>query len=196
MSYHKELEQLAEALILKHATTRTIVTALNVPDEIDVLFLLSVPGQMKTVLLKGATLLLYTPSNEHFGIVPLEAMLAGVPVLAVNSGGPLETIVDGETGWLRPVDNVGQWTQILQDSMQSTSSEPLQQMGEKGKQRVKSEFSERKMAHRLDDELENMLISQRTDVTELPDVLLGLGLFGIVVTVLYAVLYRISQSSS
>lgn len=151
---------------------------------------------MKTMLLKAATLLLYTPSNEHFGIVPLEAMLAGVPVLAVNSGGPLETIVDGETGWLRSADNVGQWTNILQDSMLISSSEALQQMGEKGKQRVKSEFSEREMAHRLDDELESILNSSRKDATELPDVLLALGFLGIVATVLYAVLYRISQSPS
>jgi alpha-1,3/alpha-1,6-mannosyltransferase len=169
---------------------------LKVPNDIEVLFLLSVPGQMKTMLLEAATLLLYTPSNEHFGIVPLEAMLAEVPVLAVNSGGPLETIVDGETGWLRSADNVGQWTSILQDSMHSTSSEDLQQMGEQGKQRVKSEFSERKLAHRLDDELESMLNSSRKDVTELPDVLLALGLVGIVATVLYAMLYRMSQSSS
>lgn len=185
-----------ESLKLKHATTRTIVTALKVPNDIEVLFLLSVPGQMKTMLLKAATLLLYTPSNEHFGIVPLEAMLAGVPVVAVNSGGPLETIVDGGTGWLRSADDVGQWTNILQDSMHSTPSENLQQMGEKGKQRVKSEFSEQKMAHRLDDELESMLNSSRKDVTELPDVLLALGLLGIVATVLYAVLYRMFQSSS
>jgi len=169
---------------------------LKVPDDIEVLFLLSVPGQMKTMLLEAATLLLYTPSNEHFGIVPLEAMLAEVPVLAVNSGGPLETIVDGETGWLRSADDVGQWTKILEDSMHSTSSEALQQMGEKGKQKATSEFSERKMAHRLDDELESMLNSSRKDVTELPDVLLALGLFGIVTTVLCAVLYRMSQSSS
>jgi len=181
---------------LKHATTRTIVTALNIPGDIDVLFLLSVPGPMKTTLLNAATLLLYTPSNEHFGIVPLEAMLAGVPVLAVNSGGPLETIIDGETGWLRSADDISQWTTILQETLHRLSSEGLQQMGEKGKQRVKSEFSERKMAHRLDDELESMLNSSRKDVTELPDVLLALGLFGIVATVLYAVLYRMSQSSS
>lgn len=148
------------------------------------------------MLLKAATLLLYTPSNEHFGIVPLEAMLASVPVLAVNSGGPLETIVDGETGWLRSTDDVSQWIDILQNCMHSAPSEVLHQMGEKGKQRVKSEFSERKMAHKLDDELESMLNSSRKDVTELPDVLLALGLFGIVATVLYAVLYRMSQSSS
>lgn len=44
--------------------------------------------------------LLYTPSGEHFGIVPCEAMLSGAPVVAVNDGGPVETVKDGETGFL------------------------------------------------------------------------------------------------
>lgn len=30
--------------------------------------------------------MLYTPANEHFGIVPVEAMCSGAPVIAVNSG--------------------------------------------------------------------------------------------------------------
>lgn len=38
------------------------------------------------------------PGLEDFGITPLEAMSAGVPVLAYGRGGALETIVDGETG--------------------------------------------------------------------------------------------------
>lgn len=44
--------------------------------------------------------MLYTPAREHFGIVPLEAMARGCPVIAVNSGGPLETVVHRETGFL------------------------------------------------------------------------------------------------
>lgn len=37
-------------------------------------------------LLRTASCVLYTPSNEHFGIVPVEAMCCGAPVVAVNSG--------------------------------------------------------------------------------------------------------------
>ena len=44
--------------------------------------------------------MIYTPQNEHFGIVPLEAMARGCPVVACNSGGPLETVVHTETGFL------------------------------------------------------------------------------------------------
>lgn len=40
------------------------------------------------------------PPLEDFGIVPIEAMAAGTPVVALNAGGSAETIVDGRTGVL------------------------------------------------------------------------------------------------
>jgi len=36
--------------------------------------------------------------SEDFGITPIEAMGGGAPVIAINSDGPAETIVDGQTG--------------------------------------------------------------------------------------------------
>jgi alpha-1,3/alpha-1,6-mannosyltransferase len=51
-------------------------------------------------LLASSRAVLYTPEREHFGMVPLEAMAAGRPVVAIRSGGPCETIVDGRTGFL------------------------------------------------------------------------------------------------
>ncbi|MBN2086869.1 glycosyltransferase [Candidatus Peregrinibacteria bacterium] len=40
------------------------------------------------------------PQLEDAGIVPLEAMSAGRPVIALNKGGSLDTMIDGKTGVL------------------------------------------------------------------------------------------------
>lgn len=40
------------------------------------------------------------PGEEDFGIVPVEAMASGRPVIAYGRGGALDTVLHGETGWL------------------------------------------------------------------------------------------------
>ena len=120
------------------------------------IFLLSIPASLKTELLSKARLLLYTPSNEHFGIVPLEAMLSCTPVLAINSGGPLETVVEGETGWLRPPDEK-EWSAVMKQVLFEMSDSQIRIMGEKGKERVEREFSKEKMAASLQQVMYEML---------------------------------------
>jgi glycosyltransferase involved in cell wall biosynthesis len=38
------------------------------------------------------------PTNEDFGLTPLEAQACGTPVIAYGKGGVLETVADGQTG--------------------------------------------------------------------------------------------------
>ena len=60
----------------------------------------SIANSERVLLLKNSDILLYTPENEHFGIVPVEAMQCGSIVIACNSGGPLESIEHNRTGFL------------------------------------------------------------------------------------------------
>ena len=46
------------------------------------------------------------PGTEDFGIVPVEAMAAGAPVIAYGAGGVLDTVIDGRTGLLFPSQSV------------------------------------------------------------------------------------------
>lgn len=50
-----------------------------------------------THLLKNCTALIF-PTYEDFGIVPVEAMAAGKPVIAFRGGGALESVVERVTG--------------------------------------------------------------------------------------------------
>lgn len=158
---HKHLQELSDSLDLTHATFRyndTLSTDLTTED-VDTLFLLSIPNELKQRLLQSASLLVYTPANEHFGIVPLEGMLAGVPVLATNTGGPLETIYDGRTGWLRSPEKIDQWTEVMRKPLIPSSEGILRLMGQEGRKRVLSEFSHTKMTHTIDQEMQRLIQS-------------------------------------
>lgn len=180
--YHRELEALADSLELRHTTAKNMITAQAAQHFISVLFLLSVPAQLKSLLLHTAKLLVYTPSNEHFGIVPLEAMLAGVPVLAASSGGPLETVVEGETGWLRNVDDVQAWSDIMGAVVAGKISEKeLDMIAENGRRRVRRDFSEDRMAERLDTEIEMMMQGRRRTMVGASGILQIIGFFCLIV---------------
>ncbi|KAJ5898030.1 Glycosyl transferase family 1 [Penicillium tannophilum] len=176
VQYHQELDTLATSLGLQTATAKTVVSALSIPDDIDVLFLLSVPTSFKDTLLVQSKLLLYTPINEHFGIVPVEAMRVGLPVLASNTGGPLETIVEGETGWLRDAHAVDEWTAVMDKVLNELSPQKVEKMAAAGKLRADSEFSLTAMGDRLEEEISTMLSAERRPFDGWMQVCVGLAL--------------------
>ncbi|KAA8526752.1 hypothetical protein F0562_009019 [Nyssa sinensis] len=84
VEYLEELKSLAEREGVSHRVN----------------FITSCSTAERNTLLSQCLCVLYTPKDEHFGIVPLEAMAAHKPVIACNSGGPVETIKNGVTGFL------------------------------------------------------------------------------------------------
>ena len=67
---------------------------------LSVTFLGEISDDRLRALVQACTAVLFTSEDEDFGIVPVEAMAAGKPVIAHNSGGVKETVIDGKTGML------------------------------------------------------------------------------------------------
>ncbi len=86
-------------------------------------------------LYSRCTAVLYPPINEDFGIVPLEAMASSKPVVAIDDGGPRETVRNAGI-LVRGADSMAA-------AMKRIVKNPdmAQSMGRKGKERVKKEYS-------------------------------------------------------
>jgi len=61
-------------------------------------FLGAVDDKVLHELYSGAKAFIFPAEDEDFGIVPVEAMGHGIPVVSHRSGGPKETIIEGKTG--------------------------------------------------------------------------------------------------
>ncbi|MFJ9150163.1 glycosyltransferase [Streptomyces sp. NPDC102270] len=90
-------------------------------------------------LMSGADLVLSVPRYEPFGIVPVEAMACGTPVVATAVGGQLDTVADGVTGVLVPPDEdhdlAGTVRELLDDPRR------LSRYGAAGRRRVLARFT-------------------------------------------------------
>ncbi len=122
VSYYAELNNLVEQFEL----------------QANIVLLKSINDELKIKLLKLSYCLLYTPENEHFGIVPVEAMYCEKPVIATNTGGPLETVKNKQTGFLvKP--NVLDFAECLTQLIQNPDLQ--QKMAKNARRNVIDNFS-------------------------------------------------------
>jgi glycosyltransferase involved in cell wall biosynthesis len=96
------------------------------------------------------------PSHfESYGMVNVEAMASGKPVVSTRRGGPSETVVDGETGYLVDAGDAAGLARhviaLLRDA------DRRQRIGAAGRARVERLFSARAMAARFTERLDGAL---------------------------------------
>ena len=106
---------------------------------------LLLPGRVGDVasVLRRANVLVHPARWEGFGLALLEAMLAGLPVVATGVSSIPEIVADGKTGLLVPPDDPA----ALDSALRRILDEP-RHLGEAGRERARSEFSVAKMADR------------------------------------------------
>lgn len=109
---------------------------------------------------------------EPLGIVNLEAMACGLPVVASATGGIPEVVVDGETGYLVPVDqlhdgtgtptNPDKFVHDMADAINRIMADPekAKQMGQAGYERARDNFSWESIADKTVKVYENVLAEQ------------------------------------
>jgi len=81
--------------------------------------------------------------HEGISIAILEAMRAGLPVVATDVGGVPETVVDGVTGRLVPVDDPDAFAGAVDELLRSPAN--MRAMGSAGRSVQEHQFSRRRM---------------------------------------------------
>lgn len=90
-------------------------------------------------LMKSIDILLVPSRHEGMGLVIVEAMATGKPVIGARTGGIPEVVVDGETGLLFDGDDASQLMSAIERL--SLSAELRARMGAAGRRRVEQHFN-------------------------------------------------------
>ena len=109
-------------------------------------FLGFVEGQEKNVLLHGSDLFALTSHSENFGVVVLEALSAGVPVLVTPGGALSEVVSEQKIGYV-PELTVNSIKKALSDFLDNPAA--AREKGVRGQKVVEEKYSWDTIAARL-----------------------------------------------
>lgn len=96
-------------------------------------------GEELAALYRNASFFVLSSNEEGLGIVILEAMASGLPVVSTACGGPAMAVSEGETGLLTPIGDA----QALATAMEKLVREPAlrERMGREGRRVAEERFS-------------------------------------------------------
>lgn len=106
-------------------------------------------------LLRGADIFLHTANQDPHPRAVIEAMAAGLPVVAVAVDGVAETVVDKETGYLLEMEDV----RGMADAILSLLKDPQRasEMGRRGMERISNQFTASHTARQISQIIEKHL---------------------------------------
>lgn len=117
-------------------------------------FLGFIPEEEKVHLLRRAWASILASPKEGWGISNLETAACGTPVIAANSPGIRESVLDGRTGFLVPGADVGAMTAAMRRLSESKSL--VTEMGNSGRQ-FAEQFTWEKSAAQTIEHLESVV---------------------------------------
>jgi len=110
----------------------------------NVRFLGDVDHETVASLLRSTSVLILPSFIEGLPTVCLEALASGVPVVASNIGGTSEVVIEGETGYLRPPDDLESMSDCVVKLLRDDRLRS--RMGEAGRKLVEAAYSWERIA--------------------------------------------------
>jgi nucleoside-diphosphate-sugar epimerase/glycosyltransferase involved in cell wall biosynthesis len=112
-------------------------------------------------LLRSADVVVCSPWYEPFGLVPLEAMACGVPVVASAVGGLQDTVANGVTGVLVPPQDPDRLAEAVRPLLDS--ADLRHRFGQAGLDRARSRYSWTQVASETDAVYSEVVAPHRQD---------------------------------
>lgn len=92
---------------------------------------------------------------DIFGMVYLEAMYFGIPIITTLCGGSSLLIEEGKNGYIRNCDNIDEWTRLIVDIAENEDLK--ERMSKNSTKKIEDEYLWSKLAIKFEKEYKNVL---------------------------------------